>query len=69
MTPTQEFWLELLKTGATMAVPLIALLRTRADLDLLWAKRRGGAKFMRKRWYHRLKGKKWRRSAEDTDGK
>ena len=54
-----ELLLEALKVVASMAVPYIALLRTRADLDRFAAAQRAkeGVPLelaMRRRWYHPL---------------
>lgn len=46
-----------------MVIPYIALLRTRTDLDRFAAAQRAkeyglpADEFLRKRWYHKLKGK------------
>ena len=59
----QDFVLEALRLLASMVIPLLALLRTRTDLDRFAAAQRAKEKGttleceMRKRWYHRLKGK------------
>lgn len=66
-----HFILELLKIVAAMAVPYIALLRTRADLDRFAASQRAkqtGLPFesqMRRRWYHRVVIK--RRKPDDKE--
>ena len=58
---TKTFIIEALKTIATMVVPIVALLRTRTDLDRFAAAQRAKETGMplesqiRHRWYHRLK--------------
>jgi hypothetical protein len=51
----EDTLLEIAKVLAPLIVAYIGLLRTRTDLDILYAKYRGGPDKMRKRWYHRLK--------------
>lgn len=65
MDPELRAWaLEVLKLCASMVVPLLALLRTRVDLDRFAAAQRAKEtgqpieKVMRRKWYHRLKGQK-----------
>lgn len=56
------FILEVLKVIASMVIPIVALLRTRTDLDRYAASQRAKEKGesvesqLRKRWYHCLKG-------------
>lgn len=56
-----DFVIEILKIIASVAIPYIALLRTRTDLDRLAAAQRAKEtglsveSQMRKRFYHRLK--------------
>ena len=58
---TKTFLIEALRTIATMVIPLIALLRTRTDLDRFAAAQRAKetgtslSSQLRRRWYHRLK--------------
>lgn len=59
----KQFIIEILKIIASMVIPYIALLRTRTDLDRFAAAQRAkeyglpADEFLRKRWYHKLKGK------------
>lgn len=61
---TKTFVIEALKALATMVVPLIALLRTRTDLDRFAAAQRAketGTSMesqIRKRWYHAFSEKR-----------
>lgn len=51
----KEFLIEVLKLVVPVAIAYVGLLKTRTDLDILYAKHRGDEKtMMRKRWYHRL---------------
>ncbi len=56
-----DYTLEILKVIASMVIPIVALLRTRTDLDRfaasIRAKESGKSSddMLRKRWYHRLK--------------
>lgn len=58
---TNTFILELAKILASIAIPMIALLRTRTDLDRIAASQRALTKGttptaeLRKKWYHGLK--------------
>ena len=63
-----NLYFEALKILAPIAVSYIALLRTRVELDILYAKHRealtGEPNQMRKRWYHVLR----RRRVSVTEG-
>jgi hypothetical protein len=67
---SQDFILEVIKTLATMVIPIIMLLRSRVDLDRYIATRRAKengqpvSDVIRKRWYHSLKGSRERSGAE-----
>jgi len=51
----QDFILEALKMIVPVAIAYIGVLKTRTDLDILYAKHRGDEKTkMRRRWYHRF---------------
>ncbi len=50
-----ETFLEIAKTLTPLALAYVALLKTRTELDILWAKQRGGPKFLRRKWYHVVK--------------
>lgn len=60
----KAFIIEVLKILASMIVPIVALLRTRTDLDRFAAGQRAkelglsSDKCIRKRWYHVLKRKR-----------
>jgi len=60
----KSYFLELLKVLASMVIPIVALLRTRTDLDRFAAAQRAkesglpADEMLRKRWYHALKGKR-----------
>lgn len=60
----KSYLLELLKVLASMVIPIVALLRTRTDLDRFAASQRAketgfpADEMLRKRWYHALKGKR-----------
>lgn len=60
----KSYLLELLKVLASMVIPIVALLRTRTDLDRFAAAQRAkesglpADEMLRKRWYHALKGKR-----------
>lgn len=59
----KQFIIEILKIIASMVIPIVGLLRTRTDLDRFAASQRAKGtgesadEFLRKRWYHKLKGK------------
>jgi len=60
----KAFIIEVLKIIASMVIPIVALLRTRTDLDRFAAAQRAketglpADEHLRKRWYHSLKGKR-----------
>lgn len=60
----KAFIIEILKIIASMVIPIVALLRTRTDLDRFAAAQRAkesglpADEMLRKRWYHALKGKR-----------
>lgn len=60
----KAFIIEALKIVASMVIPIVALLRTRTDLDRFAAAQRAKESgkpadmFLRKKWYHKLKGVK-----------
>ena len=58
------FIIEVLKIIASMVIPIVALLRTRTDLDRFAAAQRAkesgrpADEELRKKWYHVVKGKR-----------
>ncbi len=46
-----EFMVEALRLVVPVAISYIGVLKTRTELDILYAKQRGGAEKMRRRWY------------------
>lgn len=62
---TGEMVIEALKIVASMVIPIVALLRTRTDLDRFAAAQRAketgepAETQLRKRWYHKLKGERY----------
>ena len=51
----KEFLLEALKMLIPLGLAYIGLLKTRTDVDILYAKQRGCEKTkMRRKWYHRI---------------
>jgi hypothetical protein len=61
--------LEILKIVIPVVISYIALLRTRTELDILYAKHREqtGEGGMRKRWYHSLKKTRDKNKAPSQD--
>lgn len=58
----KDFALEALKMVVPLGLAYVGLLKTRTDLDILYAKHRGCDKTkMRRKWYHRFasKRKEW----------
>ena len=55
----KDFAIEALRVVVPLALAYVGLLKTRTDLDILYAKHRGCDKTkMRHRWYHRLRTKR-----------
>lgn len=60
----KAFIIEVFKIIASMVIPIVALLRTRTDLDRFAAAQRAkesgrpADEELRKRWYHKLKATK-----------
>jgi len=58
---SKDYVIEILRIIASMVIPIVALLRTRTDLDRFAAAQRAKESgkptdtMLRKRWYHRLK--------------
>ena len=59
MLTFQEFALEVLRVVVPLGLAYVGVLKTRTELDILYAKFRGDEQTqMRCRWYHRLSHKK-----------
>lgn len=49
-----EFMIEALKMLVPLGLAYVGVLKTRTELDILYAKQRGGTGKMRRRWYTRM---------------